>query len=185
MNRRSLLVTGVAAVAAAAGVGGAWWRERRQLGAEGAAAASSVSAPTAAADIWAQRFDQPDGGELVLANLKGQPLLLNFWATWCPPCVTEMPLLDRFQTAQRGRGWQVVGLAVDSPTPVREFLARQPMSFLIGLAGLNGIELARSLGNASGALPFSVVFDRSGNAVRTKLGSLHDKDLSDWVSALG
>jgi hypothetical protein len=67
---------------------------------------------------------------------------------------------------------------------VREFLARQPMGFPIGLAGLNGIELARSLGNTSGALPFSVVFDRRGKAVRTKLGSIQEKDLADWVRAL-
>jgi thiol-disulfide isomerase/thioredoxin len=177
MNRRTLLVGGVALAAAAAGVGSAWWRSR---GVGGEAPAASVPI-----DLWNLRFEQPGGGELVLANIKGQPLLLNFWATWCPPCVTEMPLLDRFHTAQRARGWQVVGLAVDGPTPVREFLARQPMGFPIGLAGLNGIELARSLGNRTGALPFSVVFDRSGNAVRTKLGSVHETDLADWVGALG
>ncbi len=180
MNRRALLVGGVAVVAGAAGVGGAWWRNRERDHGRAAAA----PAPTLAADIWTLRFDQPAGGELVLADLKGKPLLLNFWATWCPPCVTEMPLLNRFYTAQRGRGWQVVGLAVDSPTPVREFLARQPMGFPIGLAGMNGIELARSLGNASGALPFSVVFNRQGKAVRTKLGSIQDKDLADWVDVL-
>ncbi|KNZ31051.1 MAG: redoxin [Methylibium sp. NZG] len=181
MNRRTAIVAAVAAVAGAAGVGGAWWREHRRDGER----PSAATAPTAVADFWTQRFDQPAGGELVLANFKGQALLLNFWATWCPPCVTEMPLLDRFHAEQRPRGWQVVGLAVDSPTPVRQFLARQPMGFPIGLAGLNGIELARSLGNPSGALPFSVVFDRSGQPVRTKLGSVHESDLADWVSALG
>lgn len=183
MSRRAVLMAGVAGAAAAAGVGVAWWRERRHESGPGRVAAAP--APTTASDLWAQRFDQPSGGELVLANFKGQAVLLNFWATWCPPCVTEMPLLDRFHAAQRARGWHVVGLAVDSPTPVREFLARQPMGFPIGLAGLNGIELARSLGNSSGALPFSVVFDRQGKAVRTKLGSVHESDLAEWVKALG
>ena len=178
MNRRALWVGGVALAAGAAGVGSAWWRSRE-------ARSTPPAASAGATDIWARRFDRPDGGELVLANLKGQALLLNFWATWCPPCVTEMPMLDRFHTAQRGRGWHVVGLAVDRPEPVREFLARQPMGFSIGLAGLEGIELARSLGNTSGALPFSVVFDRSGKAVRTKLGSLREQDLADWAGALG
>ena len=174
MNRRSWLTAGVAVAAGAAGAGGAWWRTRNM-----------PAASTSSADIWAQRFEQPSGGELVLADLRGKPLLLNFWATWCPPCVTEMPLLDRFSSEQRARGWHVVGLAVDSPTPVREYLARQPMGFAIGLAGLNGVELARGLGNASGALPFSVVFDRLGKPVRTKLGALQPQDLSDWVGALG
>jgi thiol-disulfide isomerase/thioredoxin len=177
MNRRGLLVSGVAVAAGAVGAGSAWWRSRAH---DTEVAAQGVSA----ADFWALRFEQPAGGELVLADLRGKPLLLNFWATWCPPCVTEMPLLNRFHAQQQSRGWQVVGLAVDSPTPVREFLARQPMGFSIGLAGLNGIDLARSLGNPSGALPFSVVFDRQGKAVRTKLGSIQDRDLSDWVSAL-
>jgi thiol-disulfide isomerase/thioredoxin len=177
VNRRGAVAGGVALVAGLAGASLAWWRAERR-GAETAGAAAP------AIDLWTLRFEQPAGGELVLADLKGKPLLLNFWATWCPPCVTEMPLLNRFQAQQQARGWQVVGLAVDSPTPVREFLARQPMDFAIGLAGLNGIELARSLGNRSGALPFSVVFDRQGKAVRTKLGSLQDRDLSDWVSAL-
>ena len=172
----------VAVAAGAAGMGGAWWRSRRR--AAEPAASPVGTAPSSGPDIWTLRFDQPGGGEVVLANLRGKPLLLNFWATWCPPCVTEMPLLNRFHAQQQARGWQVVGLAVDSPTPVREFLARQPMGFAIGLAGLNGVDLARSLGNASGALPFSVVFDRQGKAIRTKLGSLAEADLADWVDAI-
>jgi thiol-disulfide isomerase/thioredoxin len=177
MNRRSLLMGGVAAAAMAAGLGGSWWRSRP--------AGNGNIAPTGAADLWSLRFDQPDGGELVLANFRGKPLLVNFWATWCPPCVTEMPLLDQFQAQHRARGWHVIGLAVDSPTPVREFLTRQPMGFAIGLAGLNGVELARSLGNATGALPFSVVFDRNGAQLHTKLGMVKEQDLADWVRALG
>ena len=177
MNRRRRgLVGGVALAAGAAGVGGAWWRSERSTE-EGAAQAPAL-------DLWALRFEQPGGAELVFASLRGKPLLLNFWATWCPPCVTEMPMLDRFHHEQQGRGWQVVGLAVDSPTPVREFLARQPMGFAIGLAGLNGVELTRSLGNSNGALPFTVVFNRAGKAIRTKLGSLTEQDLSDWAHAL-
>jgi thiol-disulfide isomerase/thioredoxin len=121
----------------------------------------------------------------VLADLKGQPLILNFWATWCAPCVKEMPLLDGFYREHRARGWQVVGLAVDSPTPVREFLGKLPVSFPIGLAGLNGVELSRSLGNPSGALPFSVLFDRGGRAVVRKLGLLKPADLADWLRQMG
>jgi thiol-disulfide isomerase/thioredoxin len=172
MNRRGLLIGGVAAAAGVAGFTGAWWRSG-----QGTPAVPGV-------DVWSLRFDRPAGGELVLANLRGKPMLLNFWATWCPPCVTEMPLLNRFHARQQGRGWQVVGLAVDSPTPVREFLARQPMGFAIGLAGLNGVELARALGNPSGALPFSVAFNHHGKAVRTKLGSLVEPDLADWVGSV-
>ena len=65
-----------------------------------------------------------DGGKLALANFLGKPLLVNFWATWCPPCVKEMPLLDRFAQEQRAAAWQVVGLAIDKIEPVREFSLR-------------------------------------------------------------
>mgnify|MGYP001341670999 CR=1 FL=1 len=171
MKRRGLLWGGVAAAAGAAGAGTAWWRSR---------AAGDVDPA-----VWTLRFEQPGGGELALASLRGQPLLLNFWATWCPPCVTEMPLLDRFHRDNSAQGWQVVGLAVDSPTPVREFLARRPMGFRIGLAGLEGVDLSRGLGNTSGALPFSVVFDRSGALRHRKLGSVHPEDLERWRLSAG
>ena len=172
MNRRSLVITGVGALAAAAGVGGALWQRQR-------------AAPPADPAFWNLRFERPEGGELVLASLRGRPMLLNFWATWCAPCVKEMPLLDQFHQAQRARGLSVVGLAVDSPTPVREFLSRRPMSFPVGLAGLDGVELARSLGNDSGALPFSVLFSADGAVLTRKLGALHTEDLADWARQSG
>jgi thiol-disulfide isomerase/thioredoxin len=172
MKRRSLLIGGAGAAAAVAGLGGALWQSRH-------------AEPQPDAAFWSLRFERPEGGELAMAALRGQPFLLNFWATWCRPCVVEMPLLDKFHRAQRARGWQVVGLAVDSPTPVRAFLAQRAVSFPVGLAGLEGVELARSLGNASGALPFSVLFDAGGQAVAHKLGALHPEDLDVWAGRLG
>ena len=130
------------------------------------------------------QFETPQGGRLELAGLRGRPLLLNFWATWCPPCVGELPLLDRFHLDQRARGWQVVGLAVDNRSPVLEFLGKAPVSFVIGLAGLEGVELSRTLGNSAGALPFTVVFDRAGNVVRRKLGVIQPGDLQHWVASV-
>ncbi|GAB4553595.1 MAG: TlpA family protein disulfide reductase [Rhizobacter sp.] len=174
MNRRQWLATGGVAVAAAAGgAGWAWWRGQ------------SGRLSEAEQALWALRFEQPAGGELAMAPLLGRPMVLNFWATWCAPCVKEMPLLDAFQRQHQAKGWQVVGLAVDGPTPVREFLAKLPVGFPIGLAGFNGVDLARSFGNASGGLPFSVVFDRRGAAVFRKLGIVTEQELSDWVAKVG
>ena len=172
MRRRAWLAGGVAVAAATAGVGLAIWRLRGE----------ATQAETA---LWQMSFERPDGGSLAMASLRGRPVILNFWATWCAPCVREMPLLDRFQREQRAAGWRVVGLAIDGAAPVREYLVRLPMSFAIGLAGSGGVELTRSLGNASSALPFTVVFDREGRAFDRKRGGVQPDDLARWSRQLG
>lgn len=173
MNARRVWMLGVGVAAAALGAGVAAWRLRPQEAAQGAEAA-----------FWAGRWPRPDGGEVTAAELRGAPLLLNFWATWCPPCVEELPLLDRFYRQQQGRGWRVLALAIDQPSAVRAFLQRQPLSLPVGLAGLGGTELARALGNTTGALPFTAVFDAAGRLVRRKLGKVTEGDLQAWQQAL-
>lgn len=90
-------------------------------------------------------------------------------------------MLDRFHRAQGEGGWQVAGLAIDSAEPVREFLARHPVGFPIALAGVKGVTIARSLGNQRGALPFSVIYDASGNLITHKLGALTMDELKSWT----
>lgn len=169
MNRRAWILGTAGAGATAAGIGGFLWRE---------------TALRTYEPLWSLRFPQPDGGELVMAERRGKPLLLNFWATWCAPCVKEMPELDRFARDFGGQGWQVVGLAVDGPTPVREFLKKLPVGFTIGLAGFDGTDLARELGNPQGALPFTVIFDARGRLVRQKLGQTSYDELTRWAKSI-
>ncbi|MEP6874506.1 MAG: TlpA disulfide reductase family protein [Burkholderiales bacterium] len=171
MNRRLALLGGAAAAAGAAGAGVASWRTR-------------VNAADDAATIWPMRFETPTGGQLSFADLRGKPLLLNFWATWCPPCISELPLLDQFHREHQARGWQVVGLAVDNRVPVSEFLGKRPVGFAIGLAGLEGVDLARTMGNTAGALPFTVVFDRAGGVKERKLGAIQSADLTRWLASV-
>jgi thiol-disulfide isomerase/thioredoxin len=178
MKRRNVLAAGVAVAAASAGLG---WALRRHVE---RAPAGDEPDPLRPADVFSLRFEQPGGGDVVLAALRGRPLVLNFWATWCAPCVEEMPMLDRFQREHRAAGWQVLGLAVDSAAPVREFLAKHPVDFTIGLAGLQGVALSRSLGNSRGALPFSVIFDAHGEVLARKLGVLNQDELLSWVRRL-
>jgi len=169
-TRRRLLYGGVAVAAAVAGLGGAWWRERGS-GAKGEALDAA---------FWTQRFERPEGGELVFADLRGKPLLLNFWATWCPPCVEEMPMIDRFFRENGANGWQVVGLAIDQPSAVRKFLQKMPVSYPTGLAGLQGTELVKSLGNTAGGLPFTLVLSGAGTVAARKMGKLESADLDAW-----
>jgi thiol-disulfide isomerase/thioredoxin len=176
MKRRSVLFASAAVVAGSAGVGAALWHSSRDR--------SAASNEPHESDIWSMGFDMPKGGRLELASLRGKPLLLNFWATWCPPCVSELPLLDRFHREQSSRGWSVAGLAVDNRDPVLDFLAKRPVGFAIGLAGMEGVGLSRSLGNTTGALPFTVVFDSNGHALHRKLGVIAPEDLTSWVASI-
>jgi thiol-disulfide isomerase/thioredoxin len=182
--RRTLLLSGFGLATAAAVAGWAWQRELRRDADERAAKAAQALALASSGGLWVERFERPGGGELVMDTLRGRPLLVNFWATWCPPCVKEMPEIDRFARAMAPRGQQVVGLAIDSPVPVREFLARTPVGYAIGLAGLTGSELAKRLGNEMGGLPFTALFDRRGALVRRKLGETTEAELLTWVDAV-
>lgn len=161
-----------AAVAAAAGLGGAglaWWKFSPKSVDDGAVAA-----------LWRLSFETPTGGQLALRSLQGRPLLINFWATWCPPCIEELPLLDVFYKENASKGWQVLGLAVDKGGPVRDFLAKQPLAFPVALAGMEGVGLSKSLGNVSSGLPFSVVLGSDGEVKNRKLGKVTPVDLARW-----
>lgn len=170
MNKRNLLTGGVAVAACALGAGVAWWR----------LAPREAHSPAVAA-FWASRFEGPNGEPVVTERFLGQPLLVNFWATWCPPCVEELPLLNAFQAEHGGRGWQVLALAVDQAAPVRQFLQKLPLNFPVGMAGLAGTELSRGLGNLGGGLPYSLVFDRGGAVQHQKVGKLSAEDLAQWA----
>ncbi|MGL6110248.1 MAG: TlpA family protein disulfide reductase [Rubrivivax sp.] len=173
LGRRGL-VAGVAVLALSGGVGWSWWRTRETT--------PQMDAGDLDA-LWGLRFARPQGGELIMSELRGKALLINFWATWCPPCIKEMPELDRFARAQ-GQRVQVVGLAIDRLEPVQEFLTRHPVSFAVGLAGMDGTELARSLGNPAGALPFTVLLDAKGRIVQRRLGETRHADLEAWAKLL-
>lgn len=163
---------GVGLTAAAAGAGVAWWRLQ-----------PGGAQPQAVQSFWQQRFEQPGGEGLDMASFRGKPLLVNFWATWCPPCVEELPMIDAFWREHVSNGIQVLALAIDQPSSVRRFLARQPLSFPVGLAGMEGTGLAKSLGNLNGGLPFSVFFGADGDIYRQKLGQLSRADLDSWLAA--
>jgi hypothetical protein len=93
-------------------------------------------------------------------------------------------MIEAFWRENTANGFQVLALAIDQPSAVRRFLARQPLAFPVGLAGLQGTALAASLGNAGGGLPFSVFFKPDGSVWRQKLGQLKPQDLQDWRGTL-
>ena len=169
MNRRGVFAAAVGVAAAAAGLALALRR--------------GTEAEPLDSAFWAQRFPGLGGAETALAAFRGRPLMLNFWATWCAPCVTEMPLLAAF--ARQHPGWQVVGVAVDREEPVRRFVTERHIPFPILLADGRGPALARTLGNSAGGLPFTVVFDPSGQARERRLGALDSTLLTRWNDRYG
>lgn len=118
------------------------------------------------------------------AEWEGQVLIWNFWATWCAPCREEIPLLIATREKYRPSGVEIVGIAIDNATKVREFSISFAISYPVLLAGADGLELMRKLGNTSGGLPYTVVVDRSGNVVRRKLGALKQGDLDAILGPL-
>lgn len=171
VSRRTLL-GGVAIGAALAGIGTAVWRQS-------ATPVATVSEPVPG--FWAHHWETPNGKVVSLSSFRGRPLLVNFWATWCPPCVDELPLINRFYRENKGNGWQVLGLAIDKKEPVQKFLQKMPLDFPVALAGLAGTELGRELGNLTGGLPFSVAVASDGTVIQRKMGRLLPKDLAAWA----
>lgn len=169
-KRRLALYAGAAAIATLAGV--AVGLSRR---ADGGLSEQASQA------LWSAEFDAAAGGTLALSGLKGSPLVLNFWATWCPPCIEEMPLIDAFYKENRSKGWQVVGLAIDQPSRIRSFLTQAPVSYPVGLAGMMGSEFGKILGNSDGSLPFTIVLNEQGGLIFRKVGKLTPEEIKNWT----
>lgn len=173
MTRTQTLLAFVAtaAIAAAAGAGVAWLR---------------IAPQPAAADtttLFASTFDDADGRRQPVAQWKGRPLVVNFWATWCPPCVEEMPDLQRVRDEYRARGVEIIGVGIDNAAKIREFRDRLGITLPLLVAGVGGTELGRELGNQAGVLPYTVLVARDGKVVQRKIGQVKPAELRAWLDA--
>ncbi|MEI8028596.1 MAG: TlpA disulfide reductase family protein [Comamonadaceae bacterium] len=169
-HRRRRLLVAVASLATLVGAGFAWRSSRPE-----------AVVHNAVDGLWDLEFATLQGGSMRMATLRGKPLVLNFWATWCPPCIEELPLISSFYQQESAKGWQVLGFAVDQLEPVKRFLARTPVTFPVVMAGMSGVELSRSLGNLSGALPFTVVLGSNGQVSYRKMGKVTTDDMLHWI----
>ena len=106
-----------------------------------------------------------------LSDWKGQPLLVNFWASWCEPCREEIPLLERLSRERTRQGLQVIGVAVDSRAAVLQYARRAAIQYPLLIGEQPGLEAVRSLGMEA-VFPFSVFVDAHGRIVTLKLGAL-------------
>jgi thiol-disulfide isomerase/thioredoxin len=111
-------------------------------------------------------------------------LLLNFWATWCKPCVEEMPMLSALQSDWSGRGLQIVGIALDDPERAGSFAEELQVQYPILVGRADVVLTGRRYGNSSGMLPFSVLVDRDGLIRWTHLGALQREVVEQELNKL-
>jgi thiol-disulfide isomerase/thioredoxin len=170
---RILLTAAVAATALGAGV----YVQLSRL---------SPDSPAPGTPAALARIELPDltGKPVTLAAWQGKVLVINFWATWCAPCRREIPGLIGIQRKHAANGVQVVGIAVDQVDKVREYAKEIGINYPVLVAGMDGSTIARDLGNRTGALPFTVVLDRTGKLVKSHLGLITEEELDKLLDKL-
>jgi thiol-disulfide isomerase/thioredoxin len=164
---------------------------RSEVGQRALQAVASATAPPAPAGLAIAQRGQPmpaltlptlDGKAIPLpATYAGRPLLINFWASWCGPCIKEMPELDGFAQRQSTNGTQVVGIALDQADAVRAFLQRTPVGYPILLDVASTRDSGVQLGNAKGVLPYSVLVGADGRVLKQKLGPFEAGEVDAWA----
>lgn len=134
--------------------------------------------------LFAQTLSDANGKTYVLANYRNQIVVVNFWATWCLPCVEEIPEFSRIQTEFSGKNVQFIGLGIDSAHNIAEFQKKVPSNYPLLVAGATGTGLAQQFGNRIGGLPYTLVLDRNGEVKASKMGRVKEEELRGWLASM-
>lgn len=173
MNRRPwIYIVGISLVALSLGIFTSQWIYRTSLADDPAIKA-----------FFANPWKTPDGKSVNTDDWRGKVLVVNFWASWCPPCVEEMPTLDQLQGEFLSQNVLFVGIGIDSPSNIRQFLEMMPVSYPIVIGGLEGSALSKQMGNAQGALPYTIIIDAKGKAISSKLGKISEEELRKAIKS--
>jgi thiol-disulfide isomerase/thioredoxin len=147
--------------------------------------APAQPADSAVSALLAQALPDVDGKSQALSQWTGRPMIVNFWATWCAPCVQEMPELSALQAELAPRKIQILGIGIDSPSNIAEFSRKYKISYPLYVAGMGGTELSRQFGNKTGSLPFTVLVGADGRIRKQYLGRLKFDELRQDLKELG
>lgn len=119
-----------------------------------------------------------------IVEWRGKVVAVNFWATWCAPCLEEIPMFQEVRRKHASQGFEIVGIAVDDVDKVAEFSRKLDISYPILVADGSGLALIRQLGNSSGGLPYTAFLDRAGRPTRSKLGTFTRPELDAFLAEL-
>lgn len=175
--RQTALIVLVALLAAGAGL---WLGQDRRL-----PPATPLPPGTEVLEIGdvapAIELPDPEGRPVSVLPRPGRRVLINFWASWCPPCIKEMPLLNEFAAQHAAKGIDVIGIALEDAEAVRAFLDENPVDYPIVITEVGLVDLSTRLGNARGVLPYSVLIDAQGRIEKMKLGEFTADQLTTWI----
>ena len=149
-----------------------------------ARAPESTISEAAISHFFAARLNDSNGKPQPLSQWQGKTLVINFWATWCPPCREEMPAFSRLQTKHAANGVQFVGIALDTPENVSLFQKQYAASYPLLMAESEGIELSQQLGNYRLALPYTVVIGADKKSRLTQLGRVSERELDKLLGMI-
>lgn len=127
--------------------------------------------------LWAAELTDLRGSKVNMASLRGKPLVVNFWATWCGPCKEEMPDFQRLATGEMGDRVRVVGIGIDNADNMRSFAEKIGITYTLLEGGVESLDMLKALGNPAGGLPFTLVIDAEGKTVMVRLGRASYEDL--------
>jgi thiol-disulfide isomerase/thioredoxin len=176
-------VVGVTLLAAGISVGTALFGER-WLAREGPADQSTMGGTALLHGLPDFKLPDLGGREVASTAWAGKVLVINYWASWCPTCVREIPLLVQTQQALGDRGVQIVGIAIDRVADVRQFIAKYPVNYPVLIGNPEAVEISRRLGNRLQGMPFTVIFDRRGQRTFSRIGEVTAAQLQAQLDRL-
>ena len=120
-----------------------------------------------------------EGETISIVEFRGEKTLINFWATWCRPCRKEMPMLNGVFLSQDQSDFSVVGIAIDKPEKVKQFVAELGIDFPIMVGQSEAYDVMKDLGNEALTLPYTILIDEEGEVVCSKNTKLKHSDMDE------